>query len=221
MQAFLVHDPDAIKRVLMDNAANYRKDTIQRRILSSGLSDGLLSVEGGRWEVQRRTLAPIFSRRTVASFTAPILAAANELAEKWKRLGTGATIDVAAEMTLVTVNVLALTIFSDGIGGDLNDFRTAMNAYFGVIGRIGALDLFGVPKFVPRPGHRRLLRTMSYFESVIDNIIEEEKKACCQFRKCPQRPPHVTVAFAGSGDRAKPRAERSSIEHPHLFVGWT
>lgn len=176
MQAFLVHDPDAIKRVLMDNAANYRKDTIQRRILSSGLSDGLLSVEGGRWEVQRRTLAPIFSRRTVASFTAPILAAANELAEKWKRLGTGATIDVAAEMTLVTVNVLALTIFSDEIGGDLNDFRTAMNAYFGVIGRIGALDLFGVPKFVPRPGHRQLLRTMSYFKSVIDNIIEMRKK---------------------------------------------
>jgi cytochrome P450 len=175
-QAFLVHDPDAIKRVLMDNAANYRKDTIQRRILSSGLSDGLLSVEGDRWEVQRRALAPIFSRRTVASFTAPMLAAAIELAEKWRRMGAGATIDVAAEMTLVTLNVLALTIFSDGIGGDLDDFRTAMNAYFGVIGRIGALDLFGVPKFVPRPGHRRLLRTMSYFERVIDNIIDARRE---------------------------------------------
>jgi cytochrome P450 len=175
-QALLVHDPEAIKRVLMDNAANYRKDTIQRRILSSGLSDGLLSVEGGRWEVQRRTLAPIFARRTVASFTTPMLAAANELTEKWKRLGIGATIDVAAEMTLVTLNVLALTIFSDGIAGDLDDFRTAMNAYCGVIGRIGALDLFGVPKFVPRPGHRRLLRTMSYFESVIDNIIDVRRR---------------------------------------------
>src|SRR5689334_9920164 len=78
-QAFLVHDPDAIKHVLMDNSANYRKDTIQRRILSSGLSDGLLSVEGDRWEAQRRTLAPIFSRRTVASFTASMLSAANEV----------------------------------------------------------------------------------------------------------------------------------------------
>jgi cytochrome P450 len=174
--AFLVHDPDAIKRVLMDNAANYRKDTIQRRILSSGLSDGLLSVEGDRWEVQRRALAPIFSRRTVASFTAPMFAAATDLVAKWKRVCTGATIDVAAEMTLVTLNVLALTIFSDGIGGDLDDLRTAMNAYFGVIGRIGALDLFGVPKFVPRPGHRRLLRTMSYFESAIDNMIDVRQK---------------------------------------------
>jgi cytochrome P450 len=171
-QAFLVNDPDAIKRVLMDHAANYRKDTIQRRILSSGLSDGLLSVEGDRWEVQRRTLAPIFSRRTVTSFTAPMLAAANDLVAKWRGMAAGATIDAAAEMTLVTLNVLAQTIFSDGIGGDLDDFRTAMNAYFGVIGRIGAFDMFGIPKIVPRPGHRRLVRTMSYFESVIDTIIE-------------------------------------------------
>ena len=63
--AFLVHDPKAIKRVLMDNAKNYRKDAIQRRILAAGLSDGLLSVEGERWELQRRILAPIFARRTV------------------------------------------------------------------------------------------------------------------------------------------------------------
>lgn len=169
--AFLVHHPQAIKRVLMDNSKNYRKDTIQRRILASGLSDGLLSVEGERWELQRRILAPVFARRTVSSFTKAMIAAANELAASWARLGPGATIDVAAEMALVTLNVLALTIFSDGIGGDFEEFRVAMNAYFSTIGRIGVLDLFGVPKFVPRPGYRRLRHTMAYFEAVIDTII--------------------------------------------------
>lgn len=171
VDAFLVHHPQAIKRVLMDNWKNYRKDTIQRRILASGLSDGLLSVEGERWELQRRILAPVFARRTVNSFATAMIAAADELAARWERLGDGAVVDVAAEMTLVTLNVLALTIFSDGIGGDFEEFRLAMNAYFGTIGRIGALDLLGVPKSVPRPGHRRLRRTMTYFEGVIDTII--------------------------------------------------
>ncbi|MET3912697.1 cytochrome P450 [Bradyrhizobium sp. S3.3.6] len=169
--AFLVHDPQAIKRVLMDNSRNYQKDTIQRRILSSGLSDGLLSVEGERWELQRRILAPVFARRTVNSFTKAMLSAANGLAARWTSLEPGATVDVAAEMTLVTLNVLAVTIFSGGIGGDFDEFRVAMNAYFSVIGRIGMLDLFGVPKFVPRPGYRRLRHTMAYFEAVIDTII--------------------------------------------------
>jgi hypothetical protein len=46
VQTFLVHDPASIKRVLVDNACKYLKDPIQRRILASGLADGLLSVEG-------------------------------------------------------------------------------------------------------------------------------------------------------------------------------
>lgn len=174
--AFLVHHPQAIKRVLMDNAKNYRKDAIQRRILSSGLADGLLSVEGARWEVQRRTLAPMFARKTVNSFTPPMMTAARQLVARWESLGPDAVVDVGAEMALITLNVLALTIFSDGIGDDFEEFRLAMNAYFGLIGRIGALDLLGAPKFIPRPGHRRLQRTMAYFEGVIDTIIQTRRQ---------------------------------------------
>jgi len=173
--AFLVHDPAAIKHVLVDNAANYRKDPIQRRILATGLGDGLLSVEGERWETQRRTLAPLFARRTVTTLTDAMLSAVDVLSERWRSLMPCGTLDVAAELTLLTLNVLALTIFSDGIGGDLDEFRDAMNAYFATIGRIGALDLFGVPQFVPRPGLRRLRKTLAYFEGVIDQIIETRR----------------------------------------------
>ena len=70
------------------------------------------------------------------------------------------------------MNVLALTIFSDGIGGKFEDFQSAMNAYFGSIGRIDAFDLLGVPGFVPRLGRGRLLKTMAYFENVIDDLID-------------------------------------------------
>jgi cytochrome P450 len=174
--ALLVHDPQAIKRVLMDNSSNYPKDSIQHRILSAGLGDGLLSVEGQRWAVQRRALAPLFSRRTIAHFTEAMLTAAHQLSAKWRKTGPVSTVDVAAEMTLLTLNVLALTIFSDGIGGDFDDFRLAMNSYFSVIGRIGALDLLNLPPYVPRPGSRRLRRTMAYFESVIDDIIETRRR---------------------------------------------
>jgi cytochrome P450 len=187
VQAVLVHDPFAIKRVLLDNAQNYRKDPLQRRILASGLADGLLSVEGPQWEVQRRTLAPLFAKRTVASFSQAMLEAANALAAKWTRLGSGAVVDVAADMTLLTLNVLAATIFSDGIGGGFEQFRLAMNAYFGAIGRIGVLDLLGAPHWLPRRGQARLRRTMAYFEGVIDQIIEARRRRLCEGQ--PESPP--------------------------------
>ena len=94
----LVHEPGAIRRVLRDNAPNYRKDRFQRRVLSAGLNDGLLSAEGERWRLQRRIIAPMFARRTVMDFAPAMMAAAQALIDRWTSLGDRATIDVAAEM---------------------------------------------------------------------------------------------------------------------------
>src|SRR5437588_5494293 len=96
--ALLVHEPSAIRRVLLDNAANYRKDRLQRRVLSAGLSEGLLSAEGEQWHLQRRVLAPMFARKTVMDFTAAMMATATVLISRWSSLGNGATVDVAVEV---------------------------------------------------------------------------------------------------------------------------
>ena len=58
MRVAVVSDPGAIRRVLLDNCENYQKDWLQRRILSAGLSDGLLTAESTQWRSQRRMLAP-------------------------------------------------------------------------------------------------------------------------------------------------------------------
>ncbi|WP_291703612.1 cytochrome P450 [Bradyrhizobium sp.] len=177
-QAFVVNDPAAIRHVLIDNASNYRKDPIQRRVLSAGLADGLLSAEGERWDIQRRTLAPLFSLRNVRSLTANMLQAVDQLSRRWLALPPGSVVDVVAEMTLLTLNVLALTIFSDGLQGDLDEFRGSMNDYFRAAGRIGLLDLVGAPDFVPRPGGRKLKATLGYFQGVIDALIETRQSEC-------------------------------------------
>ena len=62
------HDPAAVRRIFLDNAANYRKDDLQLRILRPGLGDGLLTSEGEHWRLQRRSIAPVFSPRHVADF---------------------------------------------------------------------------------------------------------------------------------------------------------
>jgi cytochrome P450 len=114
----LVHEPGAIRHVLLENAANYRKDQLQRRVLSAGLNDGLLSAEGEQWRLQRRVLAPMFAARTVMDFAPAMLGAAGALIDRWAALGDRATIDVSAEMARVTLDVVERTIFSDGFGSD-------------------------------------------------------------------------------------------------------
>ena len=50
----VINEPAAVKRVLLDNAANYRKDALQLRVLRPGLGNGLLTAEGDSWRAQRR-----------------------------------------------------------------------------------------------------------------------------------------------------------------------
>ena len=172
----LVHEPGAIRRVLLDNAANYRKDRLQRRVLSAGLNDGLLSAEGEQWRLQRRVLAPIFARRTVMDFTPAMLAAAEALIGRWSGVGDRATIDVAAEMARVTLDVVERTIFSDGFGSDAEDIRMAMATYFNTIGKISPLDLLGVPDFVPRLSRLRVRSTLKFFEAEVDKVIAGRRR---------------------------------------------
>jgi cytochrome P450 len=172
----LVHEPTAIRRVLLDNSANYRKDHLQRRVLSAGLSQGLLSAEGEQWRLQRRVLAPIFARKAVMDFTSAMMEAAEALIHRWSNLGDGTTIDVAAEMARVTLGVLERTIFSDGFGSDAEDVRAAMATYFNTIGKISPLDLLGVPNFIPRLSRLRVRPTLKFFEVEVDKVISTRRR---------------------------------------------
>jgi cytochrome P450 len=166
----VVNDPRAIRRVLLENSANYRKDAIQRRVLSAGLGDGLLSAEDERWRIQRRTVAPVFARKTIMGFAPAMMDAADALLERWRRQD-GATVDIVAEMSRLTLEVLERTIFSDGLGRDAEEIRAAMNVYFNTIGRIDPFDLLGLPASVPRLSHLRVRATLRFFETAIDEII--------------------------------------------------
>ena len=171
----VVNDPAAIRRVLLDNCDNYKKDWLQRRVLSAGLIGGLLTVEGQDWRMQRRALAPLFARKTVMNFSRAMASVASGLV---KRLAEreGEVTDITVEATRVTLEVLERTIFSDGLGRGREDIRMAMRSYFETIGRIDPFDMLGVPDFVPRPGRWKLRPMLRLFESAIDTIISTRRE---------------------------------------------
>lgn len=174
-RAVVVSDPVAIRRVLLDNPRNYEKDWMQRRILSAGLADGLLSAEGHQWRVQRRALAPLFSRRSVMTFAGAVVAEAEALVKRLDRRA-GEVVDVAAEVTLLTLAVLERTILSDGVGADREDIRLAMQRYFEVASRIDPFDILGLPAGIPRPRRLKVWSTLRFFEKTIDRLIATRRR---------------------------------------------
>ena len=60
---FFVNDADYVKRILLDNVANYPKSVTYRNNLRPFLGDGLLISEGDFWKRQRRLAQPAFHLR--------------------------------------------------------------------------------------------------------------------------------------------------------------
>ncbi|MBV8850413.1 MAG: cytochrome P450 [Methylobacteriaceae bacterium] len=173
----VVSEPAAIRRVLLDNVANYRKDDLQRRVLSPGLGNGLLTADGKQWRAQRRTVAPMFTPRNVLSFAPPMAEAARVAVERLQRRRPGQTVDVSADMARVTLEILERTIFTDGLGQGPEHFREAVSRYFDTAGRIDPLDLLGFPDFIPRIGRIKSRPTLRFFRDSVDAIIEKRRQS--------------------------------------------
>jgi cytochrome P450 len=174
-EVLVLNEPSAIKRVLLDNTDNYRKDNFQRRILAAGLGEGLLSAEGSRWRTQRRVLAPLFSARVVKNFSREMVTVANELVHRLREPASSVA-DVAAEMSRATLEVLGRTIFSEGLARDPEQFRKAMTIYFETIGRISVLDVLGLPTSVPRLAQLKVRSTLRFFMAAIEEMITVRKQ---------------------------------------------
>jgi cytochrome P450 len=171
----VISDPAVIRHVLVDNVANYPKDDLQRRILKPGLGEGLLTAEGETWKRVRRTLAPLFTPRMVDGFAVTMLERAEKAASRMAAVATGETIDVSAEMTRVTFDILAGTLFSDGIVSNADRFAQAVTGYFETVGRLDPLDALGAPNWIPRLSWFTGRKSISFFEEEVKRIIARRK----------------------------------------------
>ncbi|HXP66817.1 MAG TPA: cytochrome P450 [Steroidobacteraceae bacterium] len=173
---FVVNEPGAIKRVLIDNAANYQKTEITRRILEPGLGKGLITSEGETWRAHRRIMQPAFDIRSIAAYVPVMTTAAEELLEQWDKVPAGTAVDVATSMMEVTLNIISRTMFSN----DSDDIVAIMERSAGryqVEMRPNIMDMLGCPKWLAGLPRRKVpARTLGEFDRVVDRLIKERTR---------------------------------------------
>jgi cytochrome P450 len=171
----LVNEPQSIKHVLLDNAANYIKSDQLQRLTRPALGNGLLNAEGASWRFQRRTAAPMFQMRHVESFAPVMAAAACDMLQRWDRLADGTTLDVADEMMRLTYDIICRTVFSGDVTMDYGRMSKAILVYLETLGRIDVLGLLGLPQWVPTPDRIRAAPALRYFRREMEGLIARRK----------------------------------------------
>jgi cytochrome P450 len=123
----LVSDPAGVRRVLVENAANYPKTELDLRFFAALFGGGLLGTDGSVWRRHRRIMAPAFDPRSVAAYGPAIAASAQEFLARWDKLPDSAAIDMAEEMTSLTLQVIGRTVFSTDSAEVIDLIGSALN----------------------------------------------------------------------------------------------
>jgi cytochrome P450 len=171
----VVSSPTALRHVLIENAANYRRERLQRQILSTGLGIGLLAAEGDQWRSQRRVVGPAFTPKIVAGFLGEMSAAAASLVQRWTRIPEGSRIDVSTETSKATLDIVRRTLLEDGLDGYADRVHPALVHYHNTVGRLDPLDVFELPQWLPRIGRWRARRSIALFRRLGDAAVEARR----------------------------------------------
>jgi cytochrome P450 len=171
----VVSEPAAIRKVLVENSHDYRKSALERRILSPRLRNGLVAVDAEQWSVQRRTLAPLFTRKALSQLAPAMADAAAALVARWRDRPRGSLLDVKTEMSALALDGLLRSIFHQGIVGDAQAMRAAMVTFFESAGRIDPFDVIGLPDSIPRITRWRVRALLRSFDAALDATIAQRR----------------------------------------------
>ncbi|WP_341703241.1 cytochrome P450 [Ferrovibrio sp.] len=170
----VANHPELIRHVMLDNAANYTRDPVGKRMLEPGLGNGLLTSEGTDWKRQRRMMAPIFQPRRLSGFAAIMTDSSAALAERLAVLPAGQSVDMAEQMMLVTLEIIARTMFGADAATDVSAGGRAMDRYQVTV-RPNIPDLLGLPRWVPRPSAREGRAAMADMDAIIRDLIRRRR----------------------------------------------
>lgn len=169
---FTISDPEAVRRVLVDNAANYARTPLTIRMLRPMLGDGLLISEGAAWRHQRRTLAPAFTPRAVETLVVHILAASDEAVAALAREAARGPVDLFAALQRLALEIAGRTMFSVGMARHGGHLRGFLEAYAERLGRPHLTDIL-VPLRFTTPLDRARARFRRDWVAFLDQVIAD------------------------------------------------
>ncbi|HEU0097915.1 MAG TPA: cytochrome P450 [Allosphingosinicella sp.] len=194
---FNVHiplDPDMVQRVLLDNAGNYVKPDVVKRLLAPAIGEGLLTSDGGLWREQRRIVAANFAPAAVDALVPQFGRVGREALEQW-RPGVR---NMAIEATQATMRIISNTLFS----GDPRLTRDAAMAHIAAalegVSEARLQAMLGLPRIPWTPSGWRAQKGQKYLRGTLEAVVRE---------RLPDGGPDDFLGklIRGLGDRFEPR----------------
>jgi cytochrome P450 len=169
--AFVNH-PDLIRDVLVTKQRSFRKGRGLERAKML-LGEGLLTSEGEFHRRQRRLMQPAFHRERVAAYGDVMARYAARAGARW---APGATLDVADEMTRLTLAIVGKTLFDADVEGEAREIGDALTEAFHSF-TFAVLPFGELLDRLPLPPVVRFHRARARLDATIYRLIHERRRS--------------------------------------------
>jgi cytochrome P450 len=211
---YFVTDPELVGRVLVDESDKLVKAEPMRRALEPALGQGILTAEGARWRVQRRTASPVFRAQTVNGFIPAMLAAAQATRARWQKKPSGSQLDVGREMMHLTFEIILKTMLSGSADVDVLQVERSISDFLESTSWAIVLSALHAPHWTPYPGRARSERGRTYLRRTVAARAAER-------RRTGERPHDLLSLMmdATDPDTGSGMGETNVIDNILTFIG--
>jgi cytochrome P450 len=164
---YLLSHPELVRLALVEAG----RQTMKSRGLQAAkriLGSGLLTSEGDLHREERRLIQPAFHHERVAGYVADVTTAAAECAKRWT---VGESVDMAAEMGALTLQVAGRALFGSELAAELSVVREALTELMTAYNRSFILPWFELTLRLRTPLGRRVLAAQARLDAVVDSMI--------------------------------------------------
>lgn len=174
------------RRVLVENAGGWTKQTVQYGALSLVTGSGLLTSDGSAWREARRVAQPAFHRSGLTAVAEQSVAAAERLRARWDAGADaagdgpggagGGVVDVDAAALQATLEVVGRTLFGGDVTAEgVDDGERVVAAVLEALGVVVSRARTPVPGWLPTPSRRRLRRANRVMDEVVERVVARRR----------------------------------------------
>lgn len=205
---FCVFSPSGVQRVFNDSET-FRKDNKIYHELRESLGNGLLTSQDATYLRQRRLLQPLFSNRTVDTYTSLMTEEVSRATHGWE---TGKTVDVHETATEISLQVMARALYGADMDPVIDVVRRTVPAWNAYTLR-RAFEPRSIPRSWSTPANRKAAAAQQEMYAVCDEIIRRR-----QSRPSDRSTDMLSLLARASDERGRPLGVEEIRDQVLIFL---
>jgi cytochrome P450 len=169
--------PDAVREVLVAKAKQFQRFQRPMQVLAQWNGNSLLIAEGDEWLRQRRMVQPAFHPRRFERYASDMVSRTRSCLDRWlKTVETTGNIEteIGSEMTGLTLEIIAKTMFDSQISAQTSDLGKAV----AILSEIAVKEMespWNLPDWLPLPKKRRKRWAMQCLDETVRRFIRDRR----------------------------------------------